>query len=170
MENLGILKDLEATKLKELYLDIDSKTKVPLIPVDKSIVKHLKTHQIEGVKFMWDSCFEKVELIQKGHKGSGCMLAHCMGLGKTLQVITLVHTLLVHRKLTSVNRVLIIVPVNVLNNWRAEFAQWTEECSQQVKVYTIATEKNETNKQRLEVLETWYDKGGVVLIGIYRLL
>ena len=166
MENLGILKDLESTKLKELYLDIDSKTKVPLIPVDQSIVRHLKPLHIEGVKFMWDSCFEKVELIQKGHKGSGCMLAHCMGLGKTLQVITLVHTLLVHRKLTLVDRVLIIVPVNVLNNWKAEFAQWTEECSQKVKVFTIATGDA---KQRVSELETWFEKGGVLLIGIFKL-
>ena len=168
MENLGILKDLESTKLKELFLDIDSKTRVPLIPVDRSIVRHLKPHQIEGVKFMWDSCFEKVELIQKGHTGSGCMLAHCMGLGKTLQVITLVHTLLVHRKLTLVDRVLIIVPVNVLNNWKAEFAQWTEDCAQKVKVFTIATERSD-NKQRVSELETWFEKGGVLLIGIFKL-
>jgi SNF2 family DNA or RNA helicase len=34
---------------------------------------------------MWDACFESLKEAEKT-KGSGCILAHCMGLGKTLQV------------------------------------------------------------------------------------
>lgn len=41
--------------------------------------------QIAGVKFMYDCCYGSVDSIDK-HPGSGCILAHCMGLGKTLQV------------------------------------------------------------------------------------
>lgn len=44
--------------------------------------------QAQGIKFMWDSCFESVKEARKS-AGSGCILAHCMGLGKTLQVIIL---------------------------------------------------------------------------------
>lgn len=40
---------------------------------------------IQGVQFMWDCCCESVKEANSSH-GSGCILAHCMGLGKTLQV------------------------------------------------------------------------------------
>jgi SNF2 family DNA or RNA helicase len=41
--------------------------------------------QVEGVKFMWGRI--------AGPKGEhGCILAHSMGLGKTLSVVTLIHS------------------------------------------------------------------------------
>lgn len=74
----------EPEKVKELdklVLDFDEKTKEELISVDRKLVKKLKPHQGSGVKFMWDTCYESLSRIDKG-KGSGCILAHCMGLGK----------------------------------------------------------------------------------------
>lgn len=64
----------------ELVLDFDHETKVELITVDRKLVKKLKPHQMQGVKFMWDACFESIEEINKNN-GGGCILAHCMGLG-----------------------------------------------------------------------------------------
>ena len=40
----------------------------------------------EAVEFMWDCLIESVERMKDGYEGSGCILAHCMGLGKTLSV------------------------------------------------------------------------------------
>jgi len=66
-----------------------------VVAVDNDIVQQLKPHQVKGIQFMWDACFESVERL-KTHPGSGCILAHCMGLGKSLQVVTLAHTVLTH--------------------------------------------------------------------------
>lgn len=73
-------------------MDFDEKTKEPLVEVDKTLVKKLKPHQGKGVKFMWDACFESLKRINsKSGQGSGCILAHCMGLGKTFQVKRLIN-------------------------------------------------------------------------------
>lgn len=152
---------------KAIYLDVNEETKKGIIRVDPSIACAMKPHQIEGVKFMWDSVFERVEMIKNGHKGSGCILAHCMGLGKTLQVVSLVHTLIVNRHLTNVNRVLILMPVNVLTNWRREFNMWTQGCVDKLFIYELPSQNSiekSLTMQRVDELAEWYEKGGVFLI------
>ena len=56
-----------------------------IIDVEATIASHLKPHQREGVKFLWECCCENLERL-KSSPGSGAILAHCMGLGKSLQV------------------------------------------------------------------------------------
>lgn len=51
----------------------------PVIYLDAHIGRRVKSHQLNGIQFMWR------ELIQD-EKGEGCLLAHTMGLGKTMQV------------------------------------------------------------------------------------
>lgn len=55
-------------ELNQLILDVERN-----IRVDESLVQILKPHQKEGVAFMWNALF---------HRNHGCILAHCMGLGK----------------------------------------------------------------------------------------
>lgn len=74
----------KSSTLKEVFLDRDPETKEILLEVDKQLVRVLKPHQAKGIQFMWDCTFESLADADK--PGSGCILAHCMGLGKTLQV------------------------------------------------------------------------------------
>ena len=67
----------EIKEITSLVLDYDEETKEPILEVDKKLVKKLKPHQANGIKFMWDACFESVERCRK-ESGSGCILAHCM--------------------------------------------------------------------------------------------
>ena len=53
--------------------------------IESYFVGVLKPHQIEGVWFMWKNTIESVQKATST-PGNGCILAHCMGLGKTLQV------------------------------------------------------------------------------------
>ena len=53
--------------------------------------------------------------------GFGCILAHSMGLGKTLQVICFIDAFL---QFTKATKVLCIVPMNTIQNWYSEFNMW----------------------------------------------
>jgi SNF2 family DNA or RNA helicase len=50
------------------------------ILVTKNTAPRIKKHQIEGVRFMWN------QIVGDGDAMQGCLLAHTMGLGKTMQV------------------------------------------------------------------------------------
>lgn len=50
------------------------------IHVNDDIARRIKPHQIEGVRFMWN------QLVTDEKEMQGCLLAHTMGLGKTMQV------------------------------------------------------------------------------------
>lgn len=149
--------------IEKLVLDFDEKTKEPLVEVDKSLVKKLKPHQVKGVKFMWDACFESLKRI-KSSPGSGCILAHCMGLGKTFQVVTLVHTLFKYRA-TNVERVLVVCPVSTVLNWVNEFDKWLNGVRGGPEIEVFEMTRCKQNMDRSYKLREWMESGGVMVIG-----
>ncbi|XP_055583774.1 transcriptional regulator ATRX isoform X2 [Falco biarmicus] len=147
----------------KLVLDEDEETKEPLVQVHRSIVTRLKPHQVDGVQFMWDCCCESVKKT-KTSPGSGCILAHCMGLGKTLQVVSFLHTVLLCDKL-DFRTALVVCPLNTALNWLNEFEKWQEdlEDDKKLEVCELATVKRP--QERGYMLQRWQDEGGVMIIG-----
>ncbi|ALC47120.1 XNP [Drosophila busckii] len=160
----------ESVEISELILDFDEKSKKALLQVDKGLLKKLKPHQVAGVRFMWEACFETLKESEKS-PGSGCILAHCMGLGKTLQVVTLSHTLLTNSRRTGVERVLVISPLSTVNNWAREFVHWMGFAHRKdIEIYDISRYKDKPT--RIFKLNEWYEEGGVCILGydMYRIL
>ncbi|KAJ1897883.1 hypothetical protein LPJ66_003100, partial [Kickxella alabastrina] len=114
------------------------------------IGSHLKEHQVEGVQFMWQNVValsdhnsaasdsenggSKSKRASHMPKQHGCVLAHSMGLGKTLQTVAFVYTLLNEilegsadfaHSTFGTRRVLVLCPPTVQSNWAAEFEKWT---------------------------------------------
>ncbi|XP_071848103.1 uncharacterized protein [Apostichopus japonicus] len=150
----------KSSTLKEVFLDRDPETKEILLEVDKQLVRVLKPHQAKGIQFMWDCTFESLADADK--PGSGCILAHCMGLGKTLQVIAYLHTVM-GAKQTGVKTALVVAPLNTVLNWEAEFEKWQEDLENAIDVYELASVKD--NRSRADVLKHWQKNGGVMVMG-----
>ncbi|KAK2849279.1 hypothetical protein Q5P01_009113 [Channa striata] len=147
----------------KLVLDEDEETKEPLVQVHRNLVTKLKPHQVDGVQFMWDCCCESVKKVHKS-PGSGCILAHCMGLGKTLQVVTFLHTLLLCEKL-EFTTALVVCPLNTVLNWLNEFEKWQEgmKDDESLEVTELATVKRP--QERAYALQRWQEMGGIMIIG-----
>ncbi|XP_073676097.1 transcriptional regulator ATRX isoform X2 [Garra rufa] len=147
----------------KLVLDEDEETKEPLVQVHRNLVTKLKPHQVDGVQFMWDCCCESVKKVEKS-SGSGCILAHCMGLGKTLQVVTFLHTVLLCEKL-NFTTALVVCPLNTVLNWLNEFEKWQEGLTDEesLEVTELATVKRP--QERAYALQRWQEDGGVMIIG-----
>ncbi|RXG58736.1 Helicase ARIP4 [Armadillidium vulgare] len=139
----------------------------------------VKPHQIGGIRFLYDNIVESLEQF-KTSNGFGCILAHSMGLGKTLQVVSFTDIFLRH---TDAKTVLIIVPINTLQNWQAEYNQWLPEERPQgipddmelqlreFKVF-ILNDAQKNLPARFKVINQWHEEGGVLLMGyeLYRQL
>ncbi|XP_055599465.1 transcriptional regulator ATRX-like isoform X2 [Uranotaenia lowii] len=149
-----------------LVLDYDSKAG-RVICVHPDIVKQLKPHQRDGIRFMYDNTYGSVDHISKS-SGSGCILAHCMGLGKTLQLITLLHTVMRYPQLKT-KRVLVICPKSTVMNWSDEIQHWLGSLKSGPRLKVFFFPDNSDVNDKLKVLHEWYQstasRCGCMLIG-----
>ncbi|KAK9822627.1 hypothetical protein WJX81_000343 [Elliptochloris bilobata] len=91
------------------------------VVVDPYICRHLRAHQREGVAFMYSRVHGQVSEGQ-----NGAILADAMGLGKTLQVIALLWTLLRQGPAgrPAIRRAIVATPSSLTGNWAAEVRKW----------------------------------------------
>ncbi|CAH1640165.1 unnamed protein product [Spodoptera littoralis] len=155
----------------EVCLEYDFEENRPVVTIHPFFTKVMKAHQYEGVKFMWDACFESLSEIEAGRPGGGCILAHCMGLGKTLQVLALLHTVLTHPGV-KMQRVLVCCPLSTVLNWVDEIHKWIGPVTNQIKQRKIKRKlqvfelsKLKKTYERAYQLEDWYNGGGIFIIG-----
>lgn len=141
--------------------------KEPCVEISPYFTSRLRPHQTEGIRFIWNNLIESTDRA-KDSVGGGCILAHCMGLGKTLQTIVATHTMLKCKHL-NFTRVLVVAPMNTVRNWIEEFVYWCED-GDEVILYNFAEAK--TNKERVKVLKSWKTDGGALIIGydMYRII
>lgn len=138
------------------------------IYINPKISSKMQPHQKEGVQFMWRE-------VITDHQG--CLLAQTMGLGKTMQVITLLVTIAEAARSPNENvrnqvpkdlhqsRTLILCPPALVENWWEEFLMWTPSPSTDnvgvPRKITAAIKLQE----RLYEIEKWKDDGGVLFLG-----
>lgn len=131
------------------------------VRLPQSISTKLKSHQVAGIRFMWENIIQSIRKVRLGDKGLGCILAHTMGLGKTLQVIAFLYAAMKCVDI-GLRAAMIVTPVNVLHNWRHEFTKWRPTEFKPLRVYML---EDVPRDRRLELLMKWRLKGGVFLIG-----
>ncbi|XP_048518191.1 transcriptional regulator ATRX isoform X4 [Dendroctonus ponderosae] len=133
------------------------------VKVHPSITKKLKPHQRSGIQFMWDSCYESIKQLKMGYVSSGCILAHCMGLGKTLQALALIEALF-RNPITNTKYVLVVCPLSTVSNWRNEFNLAYEGIRNlNIRLFTIEDKK--TSIRKFDITIEWRRKGGVLVLG-----
>ncbi|KAI9777077.1 MAG: hypothetical protein M1816_004923 [Peltula sp. TS41687] len=144
-------------------------SQVPIY-INPRIGEKIKEHQIEGVRFMWR------EVVTKDEARRGCLLAHEMGLGKTMQVITLLVTIAeaarspiqgifeqVPEGLRS-SRTLIICPAGLSNNWHDEILLWAP----QAPLGRLSKIDSATSKpHRVREIAAWHEEGGILIISYH---
>ncbi|KAF3935019.1 hypothetical protein ABW20_dc0103441 [Dactylellina cionopaga] len=148
-------------------LDHEEDTDSVLFPAH--IREKLFDSQIEGIQFLWR------EVVQNA---GGALLAHTMGMGKTLQVITLLYLISQAGKSRNPNtsktlpehlsgtlHILIVAPPGLLQNWKQEFCKWIpERDDEQLLRFFIPSQSKEPD-ERVEILREWNKLGGVLMLG-----
>ncbi|KAH6850203.1 SNF2 family N-terminal domain-containing protein [Chaetomium sp. MPI-CAGE-AT-0009] len=139
-----------------------------LIYINDHIGSKIKDHQIDGVRFMWNQVVVESSLRQ------GCLLAHTMGLGKTMQVITLLVVIAEssaspdESKRSQIpeslreSRTLVLCPPSLVDNWQDEIRMWAPD---EVLGPVHRLEPGALPPARTALIRTWVASGGVLILG-----
>ncbi|RCI11269.1 hypothetical protein L249_7226 [Ophiocordyceps polyrhachis-furcata BCC 54312] len=147
----------------------ESKTEdQPFIYVNERVGMRIKHHQIEGVRFMWN------QIVTDAHTSQGCLLAHSMGLGKTMQVITLLLAIQESVKSSDPDvrsqipehlwssKTLVLCPAGLVDNWMDELLLWAPD---QILGPMRKVESRQSLEDRRSTVLSWADHGGILVTG-----
>ncbi|GAB5361678.1 hypothetical protein AAMO2058_000733300 [Amorphochlora amoebiformis] len=137
-----------ARRGSSIRLPAEKEERYPLIPQD--IRARLEDHQVEGVMFLSRNL--------KAKRGS--LLADYMGLGKTVQCLVALSAYLRHEKKGRRHqKVLLVTPAVVANNWVKEIEKWLPGRPEMVPFEL--TGKGSSHRTR--TISKWDDFGGILL-------
>ena len=108
-----------------------------------------------------------LDALHKGDDASqplGCVLAHSMGLGKTLSCVATIAAVLAAPQ-AAVRRVCVVCPAGLVHNWQAEFVKWCAADDPDLVASVVALGAVGGRELRLRALERWRRVGGVAVIG-----
>ncbi|KAF7879620.1 hypothetical protein EAF04_000815 [Stromatinia cepivora] len=138
------------------------------IYVDEEIGKRIKPHQLDGVRFIWN------QITADGKATQGCLLAHTMGLGKTMQTITILVALAqaassIDESISSqvpeslrVSKTIVLCPPGLIANWVDELLTWSPD---DIIGDLRPIESASSLDSRLRTIDDWFLEGGILLIG-----
>ena len=177
MRGLLIGNDLAAYEDSSIVLEVEGCSRP--VTVCKPLAVLLKEHQVEGLSFCWKNvCSKLMSFKQESEEAiHGAILAHNMGLGKSLQAVCLLHTLLTNPLLVTpsagvgsgsggrvVSRALLLAPVNTLANWQTEFTKWIgQESGRNLPAVRFYPWPNNI-KDKTKVIKEWYEYGGILCV------
>ncbi|PVH86946.1 hypothetical protein DL98DRAFT_480893 [Cadophora sp. DSE1049] len=144
--------------------------------VNEDIASSIKPHQVEGVRFMWNQVIAGAD----DSSSQGCLLAHTMGLGKTMQVITLLVAIeaaasssdpsvssQIPSCLKGTTKTLILCPPGLIDNWWDECLRWAPENPSNRTVlgglYKVSSALSVA--ERLQEISAWHEAGGALIMG-----
>ncbi|RKF58094.1 DNA repair and recombination protein RAD54B [Erysiphe neolycopersici] len=129
------------------------------VVLDPFLSQHLRKHQKEGVKFLYE-CVMGI----RDFNGNGAILADEMGLGKSLTTIALLWTLLKQSPIQGCTRIiqkaLIVCPATLIGNWKKEFTKWLG--NERIGVFIMDGKRNKltdfTHGKSYSVMVVGYEK------------
>ncbi|KAH7162460.1 hypothetical protein B0J13DRAFT_615099 [Dactylonectria estremocensis] len=142
------------------------------IYINEEIGKQIKEHQVDGVRFMWN------QVVLATEERSGCLLAHTMGLGKTMQVITLLVAIQESSQSPDpsiraqipedlrASQTLVLCPPGLVNNWMDELLMWAPEG---LLGHFRKIDAQMSPDERHATIRAWATDGGVLVMG-YQML
>ncbi|KAI1800638.1 P-loop containing nucleoside triphosphate hydrolase protein [Daldinia bambusicola] len=164
LEAQGVV-DLDQTKM---IINESKEDDQGFIYIHPEIALRIKEHQIGGVRFMWN------QIVDSNAK-QGCLLAHTMGLGKTMQIITLLVAIAqaagskdktissqIPENLRK-SKTLILCPPSLVDNWMDELFNWAPEGHGLGEFFKV--DQSTIPSQRDANIDAWDEQGGILIIG-----